>query len=162
MDLERDHGRWMREALREAQKAYDAGEVPVGAVVVQEGQVIARSWNQVETLKDATAHAEMLSLTQAESALHLNEQQIVEIEPVFEELIDKYEPDFKLAFSSRDPWYFSSHYSLCTIEGIPRESLNSILIERQIELWDRQYKSRCQSYWTRIERSYQKRTNNRK
>src|SRR6266404_9371828 len=60
---------FMREALRMAQKAYDANEVPVGAVVVHEGRIIARACNQVELLKDATAHAEMLALTQAEAAV---------------------------------------------------------------------------------------------
>jgi tRNA(adenine34) deaminase len=60
---------FMGEALRQAAKAYEAGEVPVGAVVVREGRIIARASNQVETLKDATAHAEMLALTQAESAV---------------------------------------------------------------------------------------------
>lgn len=60
---------FMREAIRQAQRAYRAGEVPVGAVIVREGQIIARSHNQVETLTDATAHAEMLALTQAESAV---------------------------------------------------------------------------------------------
>ena len=60
---------FMGEALRQASKAYAAGEVPVGAVVVFEGRVIARAWNQVELLKDATAHAEMLALTAAESAI---------------------------------------------------------------------------------------------
>jgi len=59
----------MQLALREAQKAYQAKEVPVGAVIVRDGKVIARAWNQVETLKDATAHAEMLALTSAQSAL---------------------------------------------------------------------------------------------
>jgi tRNA(adenine34) deaminase len=60
---------FMREALRMAQKAYDANEVPVGAVVVREGKIIGRAYNQVELLKDATAHAEMLALTQAEAAV---------------------------------------------------------------------------------------------
>jgi tRNA(adenine34) deaminase len=60
---------FMREALRQAQKAYTADEVPVGAVVVREGKIIARAHNQVELLKDATAHAEMLALTQAEAAV---------------------------------------------------------------------------------------------
>ena len=59
---------FMGQALREAHKAYAAGEVPVGAVVVREGRIIARAWNQVETLKDATAHAEMLALTAAQEA----------------------------------------------------------------------------------------------
>jgi tRNA(adenine34) deaminase len=59
---------FMGEALRQAAKAYDHEEVPVGAVVVREGRIIARAYNQVETLKDATAHAEMLALTQAENA----------------------------------------------------------------------------------------------
>ena len=60
---------FMREALRQAQKADAADEVPVGAVVVREGKIIARAYNQVELLKDATAHAEMLALTQAEAAV---------------------------------------------------------------------------------------------
>jgi tRNA(adenine34) deaminase len=60
---------FMREALRMANKALKAEEVPVGAVVVREGKIIARAHNQVELLKDATAHAEMLALTQAEAAM---------------------------------------------------------------------------------------------
>jgi tRNA(adenine34) deaminase len=60
---------FMREALRQAQKANEAGEVPVGAVVVLAGKIIGRAHNQVELLKDATAHAEMLALTQAEAAV---------------------------------------------------------------------------------------------
>jgi tRNA(adenine34) deaminase len=68
IDLQSDH-HFMGEALRQARKAYAAGEVPVGAVVVREGRVIARAANQVEQLKDATAHAEMLALTQAEETL---------------------------------------------------------------------------------------------
>ena len=59
----------MREALRQAAKACEAEEVPVGAIVVRAGKIIARAWNQVELLKDATAHAEMLALTQAEAAV---------------------------------------------------------------------------------------------
>jgi len=60
---------FMGQALREARKAYAADEVPVGAVVVHEGKIISRAWNQVELLKDATAHAEMLALTGAQEAL---------------------------------------------------------------------------------------------
>ncbi len=68
IDLKSDE-HFMGEAMREARKAYSRGEVPIGAVVVKEGRVIARAYNQVEGLKDATAHAEMLALTQAEAAL---------------------------------------------------------------------------------------------
>jgi tRNA(adenine34) deaminase len=68
IDLDSDHY-FMGEALRQAARAYEQGEVPVGAVIVREGKIIARAFNQVEALKDATAHAEMLALTQAESAL---------------------------------------------------------------------------------------------
>src|SRR5213594_3464986 len=68
IDLPSDEA-FMREALRQAQKAYEADEVPVGAVVVRAGRIIARAYNQVELLKDATAHAEMLALTQAEAAV---------------------------------------------------------------------------------------------
>src|SRR5438309_9053583 len=60
---------FMREALRQALKAGKADEVPVGAVIVRAGKVIGRAFNQVEMLKDATAHAEMLALTQAEAAV---------------------------------------------------------------------------------------------
>ena len=60
---------FMREALRQAQKAYAADEVPVGALVVREDKIIGRAHNQVELLKDATAHAEMVALTQAEAAV---------------------------------------------------------------------------------------------
>src|SRR5471030_2190258 len=68
IDLHSDHY-FMGEALRQAAKAYEAEEVPVGAVVVRDGRIIARAYNQVETLTDATAHAEMLALTQAENAV---------------------------------------------------------------------------------------------
>ena len=68
IDLQSDHY-FMGEALRLAARAHEAEEVPVGAVVVREGRIIARAFNQVEMLKDATAHAEMLALTQAESAV---------------------------------------------------------------------------------------------
>jgi tRNA(adenine34) deaminase len=68
IDLQSDDY-FMSEALRQAAKAYEAGEVPVGAVIVREGRIIARAANQVELLKDATAHAEMLALTQAEEAV---------------------------------------------------------------------------------------------
>ena len=60
---------FMSEALRQARRAWEADEVPVGAVIVHQGQIIARAFNQVETLKDATAHAEMLAITQAESVI---------------------------------------------------------------------------------------------
>jgi tRNA(adenine34) deaminase len=60
---------YMGEALRLARRAFASDEVPIGAVVVRNGEIIARAWNQVETLKDATAHAEMLAITQAESAV---------------------------------------------------------------------------------------------
>ncbi|MGJ8632489.1 MAG: tRNA adenosine(34) deaminase TadA [Luteolibacter sp.] len=68
IDLQSD-AYFMQQALREAQKAYLATEVPVGAVIVHEGKIIGRAWNQVETLKDATAHAEMLVLGAAQNAL---------------------------------------------------------------------------------------------
>src|ERR1700744_860222 len=68
IDLQSDHY-FMGEALRQAAKAFEAEEVPVGAVVVRNGRIIARASNQVELLKDATAHAEMLAVTQAEEAM---------------------------------------------------------------------------------------------
>lgn len=60
---------FMREALRQAARAADDGEIPVGAVIVCQGQVIARACNQVERLNDPTAHAEMIAITSAANFL---------------------------------------------------------------------------------------------
>ena len=60
---------YMRLALREARYAFEDGEAPVGAVVVHEGRVIARAHNQKETLRDPTAHAEMLAIRAAAATL---------------------------------------------------------------------------------------------
>ena len=62
-----DHEKYMREALKEARRAESEGEIPIGAVVVCEGRIIARAHNQTETLYDPTAHAEMLAMTAATS-----------------------------------------------------------------------------------------------
>lgn len=64
-----DNVRYMRAALREAERAYEAGEVPVGCVIVHDGQIIGKAHNQREVLQDPTAHAEVLAITQA--ATHL-------------------------------------------------------------------------------------------
>lgn len=60
---------FMRKALAEAQKAYDEDEIPVGAVVVVNHQIIAKAYNQTERLQDVTAHAEMLAITAASDYL---------------------------------------------------------------------------------------------
>lgn len=60
---------YMTLALKEAAKAYVADEVPIGAIIVQNEQVIGRASNQVETLKDATAHAEIIAITQASAKI---------------------------------------------------------------------------------------------
>ena len=57
--------RWMKAALREAERAFEQDEVPVGAVVVKDGQIVGRGHNLVETLRDPTAHAEMIAITAA-------------------------------------------------------------------------------------------------
>ena len=76
---------YMSEALKEAQKAFDADEVPVGAVIVHKGRIIARAHNQTRLLKDPTAHAEMIAITQAASYLGnerlLNTTMYATIEP---------------------------------------------------------------------------------
>lgn len=56
---------FMRQALKEAQKAFDKDEVPIGAVIVVNNKIIARGYNQVELLNDPTAHAEILAITSA-------------------------------------------------------------------------------------------------
>ena len=63
--MEIDHEHFMRQALVQAQRAFDVDEVPVGAVVVMHGKIIAKAYNQVQLLKDVTAHAEILAITSA-------------------------------------------------------------------------------------------------
>ena len=79
------HEQYMHEAIKEAQKAFEKDEVPVGCVIVHNGNIIGRGHNQVEMLKDPTAHAEMLALTSAAGSLNskwLNEASVyVTIEP---------------------------------------------------------------------------------
>lgn len=65
MLAEKTHEDFMREALKEARKAFDKDEVPVGAVIVSEGMIIARAHNLTEQLNDVTAHAEMQAITAA-------------------------------------------------------------------------------------------------
>ncbi|MFA5005376.1 MAG: tRNA adenosine(34) deaminase TadA [Candidatus Omnitrophota bacterium] len=79
------HEYYMQEALKEARKAFQEDEVPVGAVVVFDGRIISRGHNQIECLKDPTAHAEMIAITSAANFLGtkwLNEASLyVTIEP---------------------------------------------------------------------------------
>ncbi|MCA8999828.1 MAG: tRNA adenosine(34) deaminase TadA [Planctomycetaceae bacterium] len=63
------HEHWMRAAILRAQAAFEAEEVPVGAVIVHDGRIIGEGFNQRETLQDPTAHAEMIALTQAADSL---------------------------------------------------------------------------------------------
>ena len=62
------HEARMRQALRQAQRAAEAGEVPVGAVIYNGGTLAGQAWNQTRTLKDPTAHAEIIAITQAAAA----------------------------------------------------------------------------------------------
>ncbi|MBI2620064.1 MAG: nucleoside deaminase [Ignavibacteriales bacterium] len=68
------HEQWMKLALKEAEKAFEQDEVPVGAVVVHEGKIIGKGHNQTELLRDPTAHAEMIALTAA--ANHLKSRRL--------------------------------------------------------------------------------------
>ena len=63
------HEKWMYYALKEAEKAENKNEVPIGAVVIFENNIIGRGFNQVESLKDSTAHAEMIAITSASNFL---------------------------------------------------------------------------------------------
>ncbi|HLP17653.1 MAG TPA: tRNA adenosine(34) deaminase TadA [Bacteroidota bacterium] len=64
-----EHERWMSLALREAAKAHAQNEVPVGAIIVHKNTIVGRGSNQVEMMKDSTAHAEMIALTAAQATL---------------------------------------------------------------------------------------------
>ena len=65
------HERWMRLALKEAKKAFESGEVPVGCVIVRANTVIGKGYNQREQLKDPTAHAEIIAITAAANFLNV-------------------------------------------------------------------------------------------
>ena len=69
MDNSNIHEKWMKYALVEAVKAYDDDEIPVGAVIIKDNQIIAKGSNQKELLKDATAHAEIIAITSASNYL---------------------------------------------------------------------------------------------
>ena len=68
---------YMAEAIKEAAQAFDADEVPVGAVIVHNGRMIAKAHNQIKLLKDPTAHAEMIAITQA--AAHLGNERLPDV-----------------------------------------------------------------------------------
>jgi len=68
------HETYMREAMKQARTAFEKDEVPVGAVIVYKNQIIARAHNQIKMLKDPTAHAEMIAITQA--AAHLKNERL--------------------------------------------------------------------------------------
>ena len=65
-----NHEKWMKIALNEAIKAYDSNEVPIGSIIVLNNEIIGKGYNQCETLKDPTAHAEIISITAACSTLN--------------------------------------------------------------------------------------------
>ena len=69
MTRNEEHKKWMKLAFREAEKAYERGEVPIGAVVVQNDQIIGRGYNQCESLNDPTAHAEIIAITSATNTI---------------------------------------------------------------------------------------------
>jgi len=64
-----DHEKWMKVAFREAEKAFEQDEVPIGAVVVHKGIIIGRGYNQCESLTDPTAHAEIIAITSAANTI---------------------------------------------------------------------------------------------
>ncbi len=68
---------YMSEAIKEAVKAFEADEVPVGAIIVHNGRIIAKAHNQIKLLKDPTAHAEMIAITQA--AAHLQSERLLDV-----------------------------------------------------------------------------------
>ena len=67
--IKNNHEKWMNAAFREAEKAFEQDEVPIGAVVVQNGQIIGRGYNQCESLIDPTAHAEIIAITSASNTI---------------------------------------------------------------------------------------------
>jgi len=67
--IKNNHEKWMKAAFREAEKAFEQDEVPIGAVVVKNGIIIGRGYNQCESLTDPTAHAEIIAITSAANTI---------------------------------------------------------------------------------------------
>ena len=67
--MKQDHAYWMKQALVQAGKAFAAEEIPIGAIVVKDGKVIGRGYNQREQLNDPTAHAEVIAITAAANTI---------------------------------------------------------------------------------------------
>ena len=67
--IKNNHEKWMKVAFREAEKAFEQDEVPIGAVVVKNGIIIGRGYNQCESLNDPTAHAEIIAITAAANTI---------------------------------------------------------------------------------------------
>ena len=67
--IKNNHEKWMKAAFREAEKAFEQDEVPIGAVVVKNGIIIGRGYNQCESLNDPTAHAEIIAITSAANTI---------------------------------------------------------------------------------------------
>ncbi len=65
-----DHERWMESAFKEAEQAFKRKEVPIGAVIIHDNRIIGRGYNQIESLRDPTAHAEIIAITAAASQLN--------------------------------------------------------------------------------------------
>lgn len=115
----------MRQALREAAAALEAGEVPVGCVIVHGGRVIGRGWNRTEAAEDPTAHAEMLAITAAASTLgyaRLNgARAYITVEPCLmcagALLLARVD---EIIFGAREPKFgaFGSRLDLAEVEGL--------------------------------------------
>ena len=69
MNIENNKEKWMKYALREAEKAFKMDEVPIGAILVKNDIVVGRGYNQIESLNDPTAHAEIIAITSASNTI---------------------------------------------------------------------------------------------
>ena len=67
--MDKDHVYWMKQALQQAEKAFKIKEIPVGAIIIKDGQIIGKGYNQKEQLNDPTAHAEIIAITAAANTL---------------------------------------------------------------------------------------------
>ena len=67
--MDKDHVYWMKQALQQAEKAFKLKEIPVGAIIIKDGQIIGKGYNQKEQLNDPTAHAEIIDITAAANTL---------------------------------------------------------------------------------------------
>jgi tRNA(adenine34) deaminase len=146
--MEEMYEHYMKQAYKEAQKGFDEGEVPIGAIIVMQEKIIARGYNQVEKLNDSTAHAEIIALTSAYNYLgakYLPEATLfVTIEPCLMCAGALYWSKIgKVVYASEDEKNGAHALILSIPEAIGRERIIKKIFHPKTEIISGVYKDEC-------------------